>query len=84
MTDEEVYHNINEILWEQDVEDEWCDYVKTISTNDLIQYIKYEKIVFDNDGYKGMIYDNVKELKTRTDIPEELKLEVLLLIGDKM
>lgn len=69
MTDEEVYDKyINS--WDAGMS--WICYLKTIPTIDLIRVTKVDR---------ADLYSNAIELKTRPDIPDNLKLEVLLLIG---
>lgn len=73
MTDDEILFNKYEVEWPSSVD--WVDYIKTISTNDLIRIVRIEFI-------PEFVNADLKELKTRTDTPEEFKLEVLLLLGD--
>lgn len=87
LTDEEVYNKYQN-LWieysdanvsENDGISElylmWKFYLGGISTSDLFQYTKHS-VKFN------FACDDVSELKSRRDIPEELKLEFLLLCGD--
>lgn len=81
MSDEEISNLYNS---------KWCDYrdkyvngfyidfVKTIPTNDLIQDLRFSKQTHVDEEW---VMDEYNELKSR-DIPDEMKLEVLLLIGD--
>lgn len=66
MTDKDVfikhYH-----AWK--VDKPWTEYIECIPTNELIQLVRYGG--FDR-------YANLRMLKCRDDIPEEMKLEVLL------
>lgn len=68
MTDEEVWHKWMN-LWDSIAYHYYEDWLKTIPTNILIQITRY-----------GNYHSDIKELKSRA-IPEELKLEVLLLLG---
>lgn len=77
MTDGDIFHELNNSWKPENIK--WENYVKTISDKHLIQYIKYEKL--RPQYYINEIRDDMKELLSR-DIPEDLKLEVLLLIGD--
>lgn len=73
MTDKEVYEKI---LNGWDSSKSWTYHISYISTIDLIKFARIAK----RDDMLFRI--DVMELKSRTDIPEELKLEVLLMIGD--
>lgn len=76
MTDKEVYDKYKWEFIRSSAWRSWSGYVKLIPTNHLTRYIKYSETVLRINSFSK------RELKTRTDIPEELKLEVLLLIGD--
>lgn len=75
MTDEEILNK-----YENDWSGigDWATYLIDIPTNDLIRITKCD---FDDNG--RYIIMNIDELKTR-EIPEELKLEVLLILGDEI
>lgn len=71
MTDDKIFDKY-ERNWDTNIT--WCDYIRTIPTNDLIRISRIEFVPL----FKTI---DIKELRLRTDIPEKYKLEVLLLIG---
>lgn len=51
--------------------DSWNEFLKSLSTNDLV------KLVLSNSAYR--IGASKAELNNRTDIPDKMKLEMLLI-----
>ena len=77
MTDEDLYIKI-ETQWMVESKPEWKKFISSIPTDELIQYLEYimRVNIFIDD-----IETTKNELKTRIDISEEKKLEILLLIN---
>lgn len=73
MTDMEILIKYERIWY--NAENCWEIFIKSIPTKDLIRIA----IVDDIPSARKI---DLEELKTRTDVPEEMKLEVLLLLGD--
>ena len=74
MTDERVYYKCYRAFKRSDISS-WLYYIKDyVSTTELIQHMRYSLMVYDeNPEFE------ITELKSRTDVPIELKLYVLLL-----
>lgn len=84
MTDEEVYHAINS-RFKSYSEEDYMEVIKNLETEYIIKYINCIK----NSGEENIIkYSDIfymtRELKSRPDIPEEMKLEILLYETDSI
>lgn len=76
MTDRDVYNKYRSV-WLMCGYSNYSRFMKTIPTNDFIKYINFYQSLGGNS------YEEILELKTRTDVPDEMKLELLLTIGDE-
>lgn len=76
MTDEEVYEKYTD-KWIDCDASHYRDFIKNIPTKYFIQYLNHIRRCTDID----ILYSELQELKS-CDIPEDQKLEVLLLLGE--
>lgn len=74
MTDKEVYIKYKRAG--QISTPNYIKYLKTIPTNDLFQYFKYNISCNIRSPFSA------KELRSRSDAPDEIKLEMMLIICD--
>lgn len=84
MTDTESYKDFN-IKWEKYGKPDYfllSEWKLFITTIDTIQLIQSSKFMLQKAGLKDNVENSLSmEIQSRTDVPDEMKLEVLLLTG---